>query len=422
MKAEALSKMSQIVARIKRQAEQAQEKFDAGAEKLQITSNQSINLFGGTATSQVADIAVDARRICDELYATLQMLVRMADKECRPLLSQQPSLFDVRDVAELIKWLNSESEIGANFSASLNSKKLGNVVSGRYIPTMESKMIQSYWETKYDTWADWVCDSGTQVNHVVAPAAITPNAEKKGNADSPVLRTLLDASKRQDFTLTEEELAFKRAYNRWQDDFAEAEKRREEEIERRIASVRKQIEIPARVKYEETVAAQTKIQQDAKQQISDAQAKIASTNFFQFSIRNAQQIIINNAQQAYERATSALSEAKNYYDREVARAEQVASQKNISIRKEVFNTFQMPEPPKTPASIVTLQSSNLAFRRALVQGMESGVMYTINDMRREFPVTMGLTTQRVAALVKQMIPDQLERIEKDGKAYFRAIK
>ena len=143
MKAEALSKMSQIVARIKRQAEQAQEKFDAGAEKLQITSNQSINLFGGTATSQVADIAVDARRICDELYATLQMLVRMADEECRPFLSQRPSLSDVRDVAELIKWLNIESEIGANFSASLNSTNLGNVVSGRYIPTMESKMIQS---------------------------------------------------------------------------------------------------------------------------------------------------------------------------------------------------------------------------------------------------------------------------------------
>lgn len=36
MKAEALSKMSQIVARIKCQAEQAQEKFDVGAEKLRI--------------------------------------------------------------------------------------------------------------------------------------------------------------------------------------------------------------------------------------------------------------------------------------------------------------------------------------------------------------------------------------------------
>lgn len=82
----------------------------------------------------------------------------------------------------------------------------------------------------------------------------------------------------------------------------------------------------------------------------------------------------------------------------------------------------MPEPPKTPASIVTLQSSNLAFRRALVEEMESGVMYTMNDIRREFPVTMGVTTQRVAALVRQMVPDQLERIQKDGKTYFRAIK
>ena len=82
----------------------------------------------------------------------------------------------------------------------------------------------------------------------------------------------------------------------------------------------------------------------------------------------------------------------------------------------------MPEPPKTPASIETLQFSNLATQKAIFEDMTPGVLYTMNDMRRELVVTMGLSPQRVASLVKQMVPGQLERIEKDGKTYFRAIK
>ena len=79
-----------------------------------------IDLFGGRAVSRVADIASSVRKACEELYASYQSLVLMLDQQCRPLLNQKPSTRAVKEVMEMIKWLNSESEIGSNFSGSIN--------------------------------------------------------------------------------------------------------------------------------------------------------------------------------------------------------------------------------------------------------------------------------------------------------------
>ena len=51
----------------------------------------------------------------------------LQQKKCRPLLNEEPELRAVREVKNLIVWLNDESEIEANFSASFNSSSLGNV-------------------------------------------------------------------------------------------------------------------------------------------------------------------------------------------------------------------------------------------------------------------------------------------------------
>ena len=130
-------------------AAQAEKEYNRGAEHIQSKAGQNINLFGGSATSQVADLASESRKICDALYASYQMLVKMLDNQCRPLLDQEPEIPSVRAVRDLIKWLNDESEIENNFTASLNAHNLGNVASVRYIPSIENKMIQSFWETTY---------------------------------------------------------------------------------------------------------------------------------------------------------------------------------------------------------------------------------------------------------------------------------
>ena len=145
-------KMLQIVKDIKERASEAESEYEYSAEKFQMKASRSIDLFGGDAVSRVADIASEARRICDKLYASYQTLVKILDEQCRPLLDHEPDYKAVGEVKDLIKWLNDESEIESNASVSFNSYGLGDVASGRYIPSIENKMIQSFWETKYRMW------------------------------------------------------------------------------------------------------------------------------------------------------------------------------------------------------------------------------------------------------------------------------
>lgn len=406
--------MEQIVERIKKQAEQAMREFDVEAERVQNSSSTSIDLFGGTAASQVVDIAADTRRVCDKLYATLQMLVKMVDEECKPLLNQQPSMSAVKNVADLIKWLNKESEIGTNFSASLNSKSLGTVVSGKYIPTMESKMIESYWETKYDTWDEWICDSITQ--SVPVKNSVSASQSKSNSA---FVKTLESAMSRKDFSLTPEEMEYKKAGKRWREELAKAERERAEEIEKRVSDFQQSLEISAQRKYNKIVKTQTQIQEEAKQIIKEAQEKMKEVSIFKFSLRNELGAIQIKENQRYEQAAAKLEEAKKDYDREMAQAVETAKRKRRAIEKEVHESFEMPKAPAVPASIAVIQCSNLATQEAILAGMEPGKLYTISDMQREIPVAMDLSNVRITALIRQLIPEKIERVEKGKKVCFR---
>ena len=142
----------QYVEQSRSRARRAESQFDSSSRRIQRKASQDIDLFGGTATSQIAEIAGDVRRASDALYSSYQTEIQLLDDACRPLLEQKPSLEAVKAVTELIRWLNAESEINNNFTASVNHQGLGQVASVRYSPTMANQMIQRFWEAKYDSW------------------------------------------------------------------------------------------------------------------------------------------------------------------------------------------------------------------------------------------------------------------------------
>ena len=148
----ATERIMSVVRSARSQASSAERAFDRANDSIQRNASRSIDLFGGSASSRVADIARDARRACDDLYTAYQSLVQEVDSQCRPLLEDKPSLQAVKEVRDLIKWLNDESEIENNFTASLNGSSLGDVASARYVPSLSCKMIQRFWENKYDNW------------------------------------------------------------------------------------------------------------------------------------------------------------------------------------------------------------------------------------------------------------------------------
>lgn len=67
------------------------------------------------------------------------------------------------------------------------------------------------------------------------------------------------------------------------------------------------------------------------------------------------------------------------------------------------------------------QIANQGIQAAILNGMAEGKMYTITDLIKSIPECAELTNQRVSALVRQMVPEHIERIEDKKKAYFRKV-
>lgn len=71
---------------------------------------------------------------------------------------------------------------------------------------------------------------------------------------------------------------------------------------------------------------------------------------------------------------------------------------------------------KKPTAV---QVANEGIKEAIVGGMEKGKQYTVTDLMKSIPECAELSNQRVSALVRQLVNDEiLVRTEEKRKAYF----
>lgn len=74
---------------------------------------------------------------------------------------------------------------------------------------------------------------------------------------------------------------------------------------------------------------------------------------------------------------------------------------------------------KKPTAV---QVANEGIKQNIIEGMESGKLYTITDLMKQIPACEELSNQRVSALVRQLIADGLViRTEEKRKAYFSLV-
>lgn len=64
------------------------------------------------------------------------------------------------------------------------------------------------------------------------------------------------------------------------------------------------------------------------------------------------------------------------------------------------------------------QIVNEGVKETIVQTMEPGKLYSITDMIKTIPCCNDMSNQRVNALVRQMIPEKIERVEVKRRAFF----
>ena len=68
-----------------------------------------------------------------------------------------------------------------------------------------------------------------------------------------------------------------------------------------------------------------------------------------------------------------------------------------------------------------VQIANDGIKEAIYDGMQENRMYSVTELIKEIPACADLTNQRVSALLRQMIPERVERVEEKRKAYFRKV-
>ena len=64
------------------------------------------------------------------------------------------------------------------------------------------------------------------------------------------------------------------------------------------------------------------------------------------------------------------------------------------------------------------QKANEGVKTTILESMEPGKLYSITDMIKQFDCCMDMSNQRVNALVRQMMPEKVERVEVKRRAYF----
>jgi hypothetical protein len=64
------------------------------------------------------------------------------------------------------------------------------------------------------------------------------------------------------------------------------------------------------------------------------------------------------------------------------------------------------------------QKANESVKTTILESMEPGKLYSITDMIKQFDCCVDMSNQRVNALVRQMMPEKIDRILVKRRAYF----
>lgn len=68
-----------------------------------------------------------------------------------------------------------------------------------------------------------------------------------------------------------------------------------------------------------------------------------------------------------------------------------------------------------------VQIANEGIKTAIYEGMTPNRLYSVTEIIKEVPACADLTNQRVSALLRQMMPERIERVEEKRKAFFRVV-
>jgi hypothetical protein len=310
----------------------AQTRFDTESSSITTKASQSIDLFGGSATSQVAELVMDARRCCDALYAVCQTQIRLLDEACRPLLAKAPHASAVKEVWEMICRLNEDSEITNNFTASLNSHNLGDVATVQYSPSMECKMIESYWEAKYQSH----------------PGRNQLEAEEKAERE----RLEKEEQEWADQQRKRDQEAYEQALQKWECTKKEMETKRSTAFCEALANREKEMRDELKHVLDANLEIQTNLKNRCAQEYAEAETALASLKFYQVLKKILLSKHIKELSMQITTAEQAIIAAKQKYEADIWQVKsKIDSQKSL-LESQMKERYPIPRKPRKPVSLL----------------------------------------------------------------------
>lgn len=415
--------MLETVRIIRDRAKEAERQFDRSSERIQEKASMAIDLFGGDASNRVVELASDAKKACDTLYAAYQTLIQTLDQRCRPMLSGKPQKTAIEEVAELIGFLNEESEIENNYSASLNGAGMGNLASVKYIPTIENRMIQEFWE-------DQVREADAQECKNKQPDA----KQKKKNQEAYEI-----AVREWEEKTRQLKEAHAKAMISWKEKSSQIQAKRSKKLEEEFAAFQEnelrtieQRAADARQKAESMI-------QSATTKKNEAENSLSQLGLLQFSEKKRLKQLYEMAVREIEEGTRLLNEAeqteKSEKEKLPSRLDKMRTQLQRGIEKELplpaEPVLKLPERPLTDeekerqleeykrelmSRPTAKQLQNEEYKKTILAWMKPYTPYTIEDIRKGIPVfsQKNVTDSTITALMTMLC-----REGKTGKQWHR---
>ncbi len=412
----AVEKVTALLNVVEERRQQAEEAHNRVTQEVNRLTENEINILGTDALSRLNEIAVKVRESNDTKYAELQALVLMIDQECRPLLKENLPYSVVSSIVFMINRLNEESKISTTFNATLQGYDMGNVATSNYLPSIECKMIQSFWQT--------TCDA--------MPEAV---AEKKEASEEAKKFTQMIAERMERENATkkafeEAKAAYKKAHEEWEKEYKRAKLQNSTELGKRLPEEKRKREEELKKKRDDEIAKREKALGKEKARKERAETDLLNAGLFEFSKKKELKAVIASATESIDNIVKKQQKIEKEFEAEmhIIRGNEFKKQLEAQIEKE--NPYPMkPVTPKMPydttvsGTSVSNMTEDEKKRRAIYAFMQVGELYTLDEIAKCVRECKGMDNKSVYLLLERLRYDQkVEKIEDKRRPYFRISK
>ena len=404
---EASEKIMQIVNVAKEGNEEAYRSFSSKRNRIERkASNSMIDLFGGTAVYEIREIVSETKEAAEEYYVSNQSLVRMLDEECKPFLVFAPYKKTVNAVSETMKKLNEDSSININLGASLNYGASNDVASVHYEPSIESKMIQKFWEQK--------------------ARLMTETKEEKAEIEAEKLQEQKKQQEKEDDRDKERreyEEALKR-HKDWEKEYKRIKTLRAEWRKQQCLEAKNKFEQQIEKERARKVASFSKRQEELEEKNQELKEKNKSLGFFDFSARKELKKEIEKIKALIESNSATIKEltAVDYIE------------KNAKIKLDKFNEnlneddskYVLPQEPEMPDEYYEPNDYYEGRDYFVREILQETILEILEDVSKPMSATQikqyGCIDvdirQVIHALTGLIFNDQVKKTEKNRRVYY----